>query len=49
MDDEPTLQPPPPPPPQQQQQIQQQLPIQIQMEQPIPPTETKENNVMKNC
>ncbi|XP_046439811.1 chromatin modification-related protein eaf-1-like isoform X4 [Daphnia pulex] len=47
MDDEPTLQPPPPPPPQQQQQqIQQQLPIQIQMEQPIPPTETKENNMM---
>jgi hypothetical protein len=40
MDDEPTLPPPPPP------QIQQQLPIQMQMEQPIPPTETKENNVM---
>ena len=43
MDDEPTL--PPPPPPQIQQQ--QQLPIQMQMEQPIPPTETKENNVME--
>jgi len=43
MDDEPTLPPPPPPP----QQIQQQPSIQLQMEQPIPPTETKENNVMK--
>ena len=43
MDDEPTL---PPPPPSQQIQ-QQQLPIQLQMEQPIPPTETKENNVIK--